>query len=283
MSLLAFVRRSTERTRSIAAAATAGSFLALLWPSVASLNTELHTSAMLTGIRILGARVARRVPWLDPGRSRFHRWLITLAPACAASWRLLVAAPTQTGTMMLTTTAAGAGSAFVANCWRRGALAHLRLAAAPTLIGSGATAGSLRALAMDAAAAGAVATTFGALLAAGPAACARYGWSAGLSLLPLRRRRRSELSARLSYHALLSLLLVRAAPENSTEDASMKLLGAAFLAIAFASMMHEHACAVEFSASPTAAPPPLLALDWSLARTAHFLLGFDESDEQRND
>ena len=145
-------------------------------------------------------------------------------------------------------------------------------------------------VALDAVAAGGVSATFAALLAAGPDVCARYGWSAGLALVPLRRTRRSEVSTRLCYHAALSLALSRLQQQGgsgsrqggarSGEEAAVltTALGAAMLAAAFAAILREYATAATETTQQRRQQQQTTSssVDWATARAAHFLLGFDE-------
>merc|ERR1711965_844430 len=54
-----------ESTRTALAGAAAGSSLALAWPQVAGIATELHTASVLAGLRVLLTRVTRHFEPLE--------------------------------------------------------------------------------------------------------------------------------------------------------------------------------------------------------------------------
>ena len=84
------------------------------------------------------------------------------------------------------------------------------------------------------------------------------------------------MSTRLSYHALVSLLIGRFRPGAGSpqDDVAIKALGAALLAIALGSILHEHARLLDGGTNAR-------SLDLPLARVLHFLLGFDERGDDR--
>jgi hypothetical protein len=309
-------RPITEPRRAAIAGAVAGSSLAMLQPEIAGVNTEVQASASLAALRIVRAwgRTSRGLGedvCAASGRRRtVVRWLLlSLAPVCIACWRLLTqhcqggeATALHPGSTRWLSSLAPASSpqpvaggfaaiaAHLGRAWRHGAAAQLRMATPGYLITAGCDgrlgsrgrrAQQALALARDTIAAGGVSATFAGFLLAGPEACARGGWCAGLSLFLLRPSRRQEYAAAISYRAALSVALevaARSTPSGRSSEGAVRVLGAVLLGSAAATILCEYARVAGGASSSGLAPAA--AIQEREARAAHFLLGFDEAEEE---
>ena len=298
------------------AGAGAGMALARWAPELASAQTELHASTVLVALRTLGGRseppgavTATAPPAADREgegrttiRARVADGCVAAAPtvlACAASWRLLTAAPctlplgTQRWLHTLSLpmpppppspsppSAADVGAA-AAHGWLRGVRAHACGAAPGWLL---LQRGALRRRPLrklgrwlaEAAAAAALNAACAALLRAGGGACRRGGWGAGLALLLLPRARRLDTALRLAQQAALSALCARGLLALPRPGGMPRVGGALETAVLGASagrLMHEYALAAAGRPS---------ALGARSADVLHFLLGHNKEEEEEEE